>query len=146
MHPVLPSVHPHISLTDWRRVDPSGQTPIKSKGVDQRAIFMCSRPSYFSFIWGSHPICKNLATSRIDFAGTSKDKAILWRLSAAAAAAACVALGMARKDLPCRNGWLQKFYVHFYCIRRVFPLPFSYFWLNLRRIYYGCIRGKILYT
>lgn len=48
MHPVLPSVHPHISLT----VDPSGQTPIKSKGVDQRAIFMCSRPSYFSFIWG----------------------------------------------------------------------------------------------
>lgn len=90
-HPNAPctTTPPYDWLTD-DVVDPSGQTPIKSKGVDQGAIYVLkAKLLFFLFpLLGSHPICKNLIiSSSIDFTGT--------RRQSAAAAAPCFALGFA---------------------------------------------------
>lgn len=122
-HPNAPCTTP--PKNDWLT---TSSTPQAELQLNQKAWtkgrFMCSRPSYFSFILspllGSHPICKNLIiSSSIDFAGTRRQSA---------AAAPCFALRISLRERQCLNGWLQKLSLDFYCIRRIFSdiFPFSY--------------------
>lgn len=145
MHPVLPSVHPiytHIFFWHAGVVDPSGQTPIKSKGVD-RGRFMCSRPSYFSFTWGRTLSAK--ISSRLASILPAQDGRTRRNLAPACCSSMC-RLGIRKEGSPLSQWVVAKMFRSFLLHPAGFSLtilPFSYFWQNLRRIYYGYIRGKI---